>query len=258
MHWIVQNNLINPQTRDMLLGLLGKRSTPYSLVELVPIFGMLTGPAPVVQGPVYVYGSTSLGPVARENRWVPGYFEDNLDYERMLEQYGDLALNAGAICATLETLSEPSWERFFIRPVHDNKSFAGTVMTWAAFDKFRQGVQSVADEPDATVRVTDRIVVAPLIELAAEFRFFVIKGRVVTGSRYKLGDRVESSTDVPAHVWAFAQSCSERWAPNAAFAIDIAVTATGLKVIELNSANSAGFYACDVGRIVDAVNEGLC
>jgi len=30
----------------------------------------------------------------------------------------------------------------------------------------------------------------------------------------------------------------------------------GWRVIELNSANSAGVYACDLGRIVDAV--GAC
>ena len=37
--------------------------------------------------------------------------------------------------------------------------------------------------------------------------------------------------------------------------VDEAQTPNGPKVIELNSANSVGFYACDIGAIVDAVER---
>ena len=38
-----------------------------------------------------------------------------------------------------------------------------------------------------------------------------------------------------------------------AFVLDVADTLEGPKVIEVNNFNSAGLYACDVGKIVDAV-----
>lgn len=92
---------------------------------------------------------------------------------------------------------------------------------------------------------------------AAEFRVFVVAGRVVTGSLYKLGDCVRCSSDVPPDVMRFEQDCVQQWAPNRAFAIDIAVTPQGLRVLGVNSANSGGFYAFDVGRLIDAVNASL-
>ncbi|HEY0586336.1 MAG TPA: ATP-grasp domain-containing protein [Pseudoduganella sp.] len=98
---------------------------------------------------------------------------------------------------------------------------------------------------------------APLTAIRAEYRIFVIGGELAAASRYKLGERVESSLQVPAEVLAFAERAVEQWRPNDAFTIDIAETDTGLKVIELNSANSAGFYACNVGQIIDAVNQRL-
>lgn len=256
MHWVLQDNLINSNTRDEMLRLLARRATPCTRVRLVPIFNLLDGQAPVLEGPVFAYGSTGLGLVAKAQGWVPGYYADNLDYELMLQRYGALALNADAVCATLREMPR-SLERFFVRPVLDNKAFAGTVMTWPEFEAFRDGVARVSEDRDVTLRLDDRIIAAPLAEIAAEYRFFVIAGKVVTGSAYKLGDQVRSSTQVPAEVGAFAQACADTWRPNDAFTLDVAVTPAGPKVIELNSANSAGFYACDVGAIIDAVNERL-
>ncbi len=256
MHWILQANLIHPDTLAGLVRALESRATGYSLVRLIPFFHQLEAPAPAPRGAVFVYGSTGLGRVARAQGWRPGYFDQNLDYELMLERYGALALNAGAVCASLAEMPR-RFDRFFLRPVLDDKSFAGTVMTWAEFEVFREGVGHVSEEQDATLRLCDRVVAAPLAEIAAEYRFFVVAGRVVTGSRYKLGDRVASSTEVPLEVGLFAQSCVDRWTPNEAFTLDVAVTPAGLRVIELNSANSAGFYACDVGAFIDAVNAHL-
>lgn len=254
MHWILQDNLINAATRDQMRQLLDERQVQYSLVRLIPFFHQVDGVMPAPTGPVFVYGSTGLGAVSKSQGWAPGYFDDNLDYELMLRQYGTRSLNADSICATLQEMPRVA-ERFFVRPVLDSKSFPGAVMTWEEFERFRRGIAQVGDEQDVTLRVTDRIVAAPLRDISAEYRFFVVGEKVVTGSRYKLGEKVASSPNVPTEVAAFAQSCVDHWRPNDAFTIDVAVTPAGPKVIELNSANSAGFYACDVGTIIDAVNS---
>jgi hypothetical protein len=225
-------------------------------VTLIPVFHLLEDESPVIEGPVFAYGSTGLGVVAKHQGWAPGYFDANLDYELMLREYGTRALNAGAVCSTIAEMPTTAGQ-FFIRPTLDNKSFAGSVMTWDEFELFRTGVAKVSGAADVTLRLGDRVIVAPLVEIAAEYRFFVVEGRVITGSRYKVGDRVESSPSVPESLTDFAQSCVDHWSPNNAFAIDIAVTEQGPKVLEINSANSAGFYACDVGAFIDAVNHRL-
>lgn len=254
MHWILQENLINPATRDQVRRLLRERQVEHTLVRLIPFFHQLDGKMPTPAGPVFVYGSTGLGSVAKNQGWAPGYFDENLDYELMLRQYGKLALNSGATCTTLQEMPKVA-ERFFVRPILDNKSFAGTVMTWSEFEVFRQGVSEVSGERDVTLRLADRIVAAPLTDISAEYRFFVVGGEVVAGSRYKTGEVVASSPNIPPAVMGFARTCVDHWRPNDAFTIDLAETPTGPKIIELNSANSAGFYACDVGAIIDAVNR---
>jgi ATP-grasp domain, R2K clade family 3 len=256
MHWILQENLINPVDLARFEKALEAKRTPFSRVKLVPVFHELADTLPVVDGPVFVYGSTGLGYVSKRCGWNPGYFDHNLDYELMLGHYGERALNHGAVCAPLGELVH-RWDTFFIRPVLDTKSFAGTVMTWPQLDEFRHGVQRVADHPDATLRLTDRVVMAPLVEIQAEWRFFVVDGDIVTGSRYKVGDHLDVSSEVPPAVLWFAQSCVKSWVPNKAFTLDISANSQGLKVIEVNSANSAGVYACDVSKFVEAVNTRL-
>lgn len=254
MFWILQDNLINAETRDQLVGMLSSRQTAFAKVRLVPFFNQLEGEVPQVEGPVFVYGSTGLGYVAKKVGWTPGYVDQNLDYELMLSAYGNMALNHGAVCCTIADMQHRD-DRFFLRPVLDTKSFAGTVMSWDEFETFRTNLSRIGEGEEATLRPSDRIVAAPLTSILAEYRFFVIAGHVVTGSRYKSGDLVRSSPEVPREVAHFAQNCVDIWRPNDAFTIDIAITPDGPKVIELNSANSAGFYACDQGAIIDAVNR---
>lgn len=257
MHWVIQTNLINPATRDELLRVLAARNCSVVLAKLVPVFEVLMEDIEVPAGPVFAYGSTGIGAVSKSHGWAPGYYDAQLDYALMLERYGELALNHGAVYCTLEALPRQPGP-FFLRPVLDTKALAGTIMeSWAEFEEFRTGIARITDDPEAKMRLTDMVIAAPLKAIEAEYRFFVIGGRVVTGCRYMHGDLVRSSTIVPEEITQFAQQCSNIWAPNDAFAIDIAVTPDGLRVIELNSANAAGFYACDMGRIVDAVEAML-
>jgi hypothetical protein len=256
MHWILQENLINPETRAQVEQLLRERDVPYTLARLVPIGDTLEHDIDVPPGPLFAYGSTGLGVVAREKGWSPGYFDANLDYQLMVERYGEHCVNARAVFAPLGELSVP-WDQFFVRPILDNKSFPGSIMTREEFETFRAGVARVADAEYTTLHLCDIVAAAPLSALLYEYRFFIIGGKVITGSLYKVRDRAFSSPQVPPEVYAFAQAMADEWSPNAAFALDVAHTVGGLKVLELNSANSAGFYACDIGAIIDAVNTRL-
>ena len=163
-------------------------------------------------------------------------------------------LNHDAVVGTLATL-ERQWDRFFIRPASDAKQFAGEVMTWEQLETFRDGVRAVEHDDGVTLTLDDTVVMARCRVIEAEYRFFVFDGEPVTGSRYKLGDQVRSSTEVPEEVALFARRQAALWVPNRACAMDIAQTSEGLRIIELNSANSAGFYACDLDKIVNAVER---
>lgn len=255
MHWIVQNNLINLNDLATLRGHLESTHTPHTLVRFVPIFNLLdeATPAPDIDGPVVVYGSTGMGQIAAQHGWTPGYWGEHLDHAHYVRHMGSLMLNADAVVGPLASIPH-RWDAFFLRPTLDTKSFAGEVMGWEDLLTLRRNVQAVADAPDVTLRPEDEVVMAPLKTLLAEYRFFAVDGRLVARSRYKYHDRLAVSPVVPPHVEAFAHACVQHWQPSRAFVIDVAQTTAGLKVVEFNAMNSAGFYACDIGAIVDAVN----
>jgi hypothetical protein len=252
MHWVVQQNLLSPVTFGALQVALESRAVPYTAVRLIPFLNLLSPDIELDAPDVFVYGSTGLGVVAKAKGWLPGYTDANLDYSLYLQHYGHEMLNADAVVLPLGQL-ERIWDRFFIRPTSDGKQFAGEVMSWEQLDVFRNGVRDVADDEGVTLTLNDCVAMASCKTIFAEYRFFVFDGEVVTGSRYKVGEIVESSTSIPASVRQYVQQQVRRWQPNRAFAIDVADTTEGLKIIELNSAHSAGFYAADLGRIVDAV-----
>ncbi len=271
MFWILEKNLYSEANFSQLVDALERLDCHYQIVKRIPFINELV---PDVTLPehikhVFVCGSTGMGEVVKQKGWLPGYFDENLDYELVMQHFGRLCLNYRGIVTTLRQATDLpilQGERFFARPVSDKKSFAGTVFDAGDFAEWRAKVlqleiDNTAEENSlTTLKPDDRIVLAPLTNIYQEYRFFVVDQKVVTGSMYKLGSRVISSTEVPERISAFAQRMADHWSPNRAYCLDIAVTDDDddlgdMKVIEINALNSAGFYACDMLKFVSAVND---
>lgn len=246
MFWALQKSLFNESAFEGLLEQLERQGQPYAVVEIKN--GVMT-PDINPEGPVMAMGALAMGRVAKAKGWAPGRFEEGLEYGLWLERYGDLMLNNRAWVGELGSARAPS-ERFFIRPAEDTKSFSGRLMDPEEFEAFKaseraKGARGLSD--------SDRVVLAPLKKILAEYRFFVVDGEPVTGCLYKLGSRVLYSDRVDPSVWAFAKKAAARWSPNRAFALDLAEGEEGLRVLEINAVNSASFYALDMGRFVAAI-----
>jgi hypothetical protein len=256
MFWVLQDNLFNEAAFADLLVQLDRQNTKYQVVKIIPFIAEMIPDVDVQDDHVFVLGATSMSKVALRKGWVPGYFSDNLNYQTLLENYGSYMLNATCVVATFGKL-EKQWDVFHLRPVLDTKSFAGTVMDWDEFAEWREKVIAICEEENSLTTLTakDQVVMSPITEIHAEYRFYVVDGKVITGSMYKQGSRVHYSSVVDDRITKFAQEMVTLWSPNRAFALDIAETPTGLKVIEINAINSSGFYACDMGKFVDAINN---
>jgi hypothetical protein len=255
MFWILQDNLYDEGAFKNLLEQLDRQDTKYQVVKVIPFVGEMIPEVEPQDNHVFVLGATSMSKIAKRKGWVPGYFDENLNYQTLLENYGSYMLNATCVVGTFAKL-EKKWDEFHLRPVLDTKSFAGTVMDWEEFEEWRAKVLAIGEEENSLTTLTgkDQVVMSPLTEIHAEYRFYVVDGKVVTGSLYKQGRRVIYKSDVDESVYKFAQEMVTLWSPNRAFALDIADTPNGFKVIEINSINSAGFYACDMGKFVAAIN----
>jgi hypothetical protein len=139
-------------------------------------------------------------------------------------------------------------DRMFSRPDEDGKAFCGKVRDEKDFvEQMEKVVRGYAWGSEILVRV------APVREILSEARFWVVKGRVVSGSLYRVDKELTShyaAPDCPAGL--VAQGFADRLCLETSV-IDVAETADGWKAIEVNSINSAGFYSAGVIDVVEAM-----
>jgi len=256
MFWVLQKNLYNEDAFEELLRQLELQNTSYQVVSIIP-FAHEMEPDVNPEGHVMTLGATSMAKISKKKGWFPGYFDENLQYSYLLYAYQKHMLNAESVIYPLRELPK-LWDEFFIRPNNDNKQFAGSTMTWEYFETWRQNLIALDGESSLTTMTADDLVVmAPLQDIYSEYRFYVVDGKVITGSIYKRSNRVyyvNITEYSDPELWQFAQKMVNLWSPNRAFALDVALTENGYHVLEINAINSAGFYACDMGKFINAIN----
>ena len=249
MHWIIQSNLVGAEDVARLRDALLRLNTPFDMVKLIPIVRQLEH-VPVVEGPVFVYGSTFVHRSAYGHGWSPGYVGGMHDYEEVLKHYGTEMLNSDVQYIPLKDLKSSS--PVFIRPRDDGKLFTGLLVDADGLDELRAQVLGHA----GTENVLDEVVVVSSPKkIFAEHRCLVVDGKVVTASTYRRGGKLLYDGRVDEAILNYAQSQIDIWNPDLGCAIDIAETPDGLKIIEINALSSSGLYACDLIKFVSAVNQ---
>lgn len=269
MFWVIQNNLYNEYGYTALMEVIKRMEIPHVVARVVPFFDRLisvdfdldTYMGDIDEVPdleidpnqnIMICGAMSLGRIARKKGWFPGQFmNENMNHVKWCQHWGRYLLNYDAkVCRFADV--EWWYGDFFIRPTNDGKDFSGTVTTWPEFLKWRKLVFDFPND-GLNLNADTEVMVSPLKKIYSETRYFVVDGKIITGSQYKLGKRVVYSEACDDLNREFAQSMINIWQPDRAFVIDIADTPDGFKIIECNTFNSSGFYACDVSAIVQAV-----
>lgn len=269
MFWVVQNNIFKESGQRELMSLLKRKNIPHLEVKVVPFFDMLLPSdfdshtfsgsiQDVVQltidpnEPIIVLGATSISRIAKDKGWFPGTFlNDNFHFSIWQKAYGKHLLNEEALVDTFESIA-PNWDAFFARPCEDTKDFSGTIFSKETFIHWRN---ELLRADGGCAFATADVMISPLQSIEAEYRFFIVDKKIASLSQYKQGDSLHKSIDVPIDVQAFALEMANKWQPARAFVLDIAKTPNGLKVIEVNNFNSAGFYAANIEDIIDAVEN---
>ena len=274
MHWIVQNDIHSEYGYNHFLTSLERMGVDHTVVKIVPFcdkilplsFDGLTQdiedveePTIPTDKPIVVFGTIRLGNIAMQRGWAPGIWKnDSFDYRVWSKQIpADKLLNPNGIVGTMQDISVPYLaenQTVFVRPVLDDKAFSGTVMSRYDFDEWR--VANLLPETDTTpLHRNTVIVVTPYQKIYTEYRMFVVDGKVVTGSRYKQGKDVLYNDILSPGVLDFSDEITSYLDMARAYVLDIAETSDGYKVIEINTINSAGFYAADVQKLIDAIEN---
>jgi len=258
MHWIIQNAMLSEPGVRELAERLPRLGIPHSFHDLGDDWKLV--PEANLVGNVIVIGAYAIRYEARRKGWVPGLLEVEHDHLAYVRHWGDAMLNAAASVwrfADVPLSFLP--ERFFCRPAEDNKLWKAGPTRRDEFLEWHAQVRSLWDDPEveSSILPDTHIVICPLREIVEEHRFWIVGGRVVTNSLYKRGQRVIYENHSDADVVAFAETIAAHpWQPQRAYALDISVgPKRELHVIEVNNLGSAGLYAANVQKLVDAIEQ---
>ena len=267
MLWVLQWTLHRAHGYERLIDALNRFGVDHVFVKPVPFrLRLLPGdfdsptavdpddvPEPTIEAlrPVIVMGSYTLAKVAVARGWRPGAFLENTGYDAWGSKWP--VLNPGAWTGPLRgaRVVSPS----FVRPLSDSKSFIGKVYDPVEFQEWQASVIDLG--PESYVNGGTPVLVAEPREIYSETRCFVVDGKVVTASLYRVGGQVRYEEVLDGPTLAFARECIQTWVPSRAFVLDIADTPDGFRVVEVNALNAAGFYACDLQKIVGALEDAF-
>jgi hypothetical protein len=253
VRWAIQTNLGSAEDIAKLIDCLEAQKIPVERLKIVPFDD--TPPDVSTEGRVIFYGSTTLmNNVLRAARWTPGVFFDpaRFDFSALHSHYGEHLLNADSEVVPVHALLARNYtpdHELFLRPSGDLKEFIGRVYTFGELDPWRDGLAS-SHGPltlDSLVQIAEPKVVI------REWRTVVVNGTVIASSQYRSHGRKKVTGDVPAEVIAFATARAAEYAPAPVFVLDVGETERGLRVVETNCFNSAGFYWCDLWEVARCV-----
>jgi len=261
MHWLLQSGFEYESGWTDLIAALERSAIPYSLHKVVPFVGELVPSPPDSLSKVFCVGSYAMRKMAKARGWQPGVVDlEEVGSFRslMASPWRKHLLNADSLVSTFgeAKLDGPR----FIRPVNDSKFFAGQVVEAQEFRDWQHKVCVLGEDYGDSLSAATEIQIARPKTLEAEYRFWVVDDQVSTASRYKMGGRVVYDRTIDADIEAFiSMLCGRRspdyWRPESAYVMDVARTPDGIRVVELNTINSCGFYAANVPKLVLDLEE---
>ena len=255
MHWVLQQNLHQERGHDDLIAALARAGLPYSEHKVIPFIGQIE-PDVSPAGPVIVMGTYSMRRVADRKGWTPGCFDVGaVPYAEQVRHWGPLLLNADATVCSFGS-AHPTIDQFFIRPTADSKYFAGTVMSISELSDWQHKVVGLGEDDGTGLRSETEILWCAPKQIDAEYRLWVIDGKVVTASLYRRNFKPWMSADVEDGAIAFGNAVASVWSPLRAFVLDVCRVGDDWKIIEINTLNASGFYAADLNKLVYAI-EGM-
>lgn len=256
MHWVLQQNLFAEEGWTTLVDTLARFNIPYSVHKVVPFVGELL-PDVHPSGNVICFGSYSMRHIAKARNWYPGVFDlEPFDFRQQCNHWGEHMLNFGAKVSTFEAavFDEPE---YFVRPIHDSKHFAGKVFDQEDFVSWQTSVCKLKLDYGNSLNNDTLIQMCPIRKILREYRFWVVKGEIVTASLYKIGWTIHYQSEVEQRYYDYVKERIAEWQPLEAFVIDVCDTPDGIKIVEINTINSSGFYAGDMQKLVFAMEENF-
>lgn len=144
---------------------------------------------------------------------------------------------------------------WFVRPSEDLKQFSGQVIEAEECYNWFKSMMECETSGTYKLEPETMIVICSPQPIQAEWRWFIVGGKVISGSMYNIHNQLRKERVTDQEMIDEAQTFADKWLPSECCVMDIALVNDELKVIEFNAINSSGFYDNDVDTIFKALWE---
>lgn len=254
MKFLVQSNLMGEQSlRDVKEGL---GDLPHEFVGVIPFSREITSNTPI-EGTDYIpYGSTLFVNLANELGWKGLHFDlAKFNYSAAVANRDDM-LNDHWIVSISDAIEflegRPTDEQWFTRPSHDLKQFSGHCLDAGDCAAWFKDAMECDSTGSYKLESDTMVVLARPKKICAEWRYFIVDGKIISGSMYRFNGRLYPYGEESDHkCLEEAQEMANKWLPDPCCVMDIALVddESTPKVIEFNCINGSGFYGHDIGAI---------
>ena len=253
MYYIIQDNVFKEENDYKLIEVLDKFQLPYERVNLGP--GIDTIDFKTNRKDVFPFGAVKMSRISREYNWYPGsQMSDNHDYQVYSKYYKDNLLNYDSEIIKLgDNLVRT--QPFFARPTLDTKIFTGRVFTIDEWNTFK--TTQLADPRIKLLNENSEIQISTVKKIQKEIRVWIVKGEPVTASLYTLGGEYCIDGSVDEEVYEFVKDMIKLFELNETFVMDVCLVNGKYKIVECGCTNSAGFYKCDMQKLIIALENAF-
>lgn len=255
--WVIQTNAVSRDQAQAVSHAVERCGGKFLEVAVLPAtntIDFLTATYPETLD-LIPYGSTKLVELAMERVWAGVFRNTNFSVPKWNEARHDM-LNRDSVSIQVQDIAahmtgSSSDTAIFIRPTIGKKLFPGQTATVAEVANWlkegRVGKYLFKPETEVTIARTKQIL--------SETRWFVVDGKVIDGSTYRLRGQSVLIHDINESHVKEAQRFADIWLPHPTCVMDLAETKEGTRVVEFNTFNSSGFYHHDIPKIIKAVHK---
>ncbi|MNK47814.1 hypothetical protein D3C87_666340 [compost metagenome] len=179
----------------------------------------------------YVWNHTE---VFEADYWLKRLGENYLNHDGVL-------VRADLVAEAIDSIYHLSG-KYHLRPNNEDKAFLGAVYDKESWLKHKE---------ERNVKDWLKVMMSPVKKINAEYRSWVIDGRIVEISQYRLNDVHDRQHIVDPALFAVAQGLAEQMHTDHPYVLDFAATDDGYKLIETNPLHASGWYAADVANVLN-------
>jgi len=262
--WYIEKDFFWDCQPDTLLTHLKELNIPFELSRKLDCKDLPYSPDQCT----IVYGSIEFArEINRRIAWVPGCSwvfgnKENFYCSTYYSHYADFLLNKDFIYMPLadlyrnrnfifDIMSDGHGEWLFVRPDSPFKEFTGFLV------HKNEVCKKIPTMSYGDLAPNLMVLIAKPKAIVSEYRFYIAKGEVITGSRYKFKDEYDEDANCSQKAYDLAMKLAKHdWLPAPIFTADISEDKDGeCRLLEINGFNTSGMYLCDLKKIILKANE---